>query len=133
MGIVATNLQNDYISPKKYRCYNLIMATKQSTADFIADQVSEAGEIRTRKMFGEYALYCDQKTVGFICDDTLFIKPTKNGEKFLDLNFHGAPAYPGSKKYLKVPEDKWDDREWLTSFVKATADSLPLPKRKKQF
>ncbi len=107
------------------------MATKQSTADFIADQVSEAGEIRTRKMFGEYALYCDEKPVGFICDDTLLIKPTKSGEKFLDLNLHGAPAYPGSKNYLKVPGDMWDDREWLTNFIKSTAASLPQPKRKK--
>lgn len=107
------------------------MATKQSTADFIADQVSEAGEIRTRKMFGEYALYCDEKTVAFICDDTLFIKPTKSGEKFLNLSLHGAPAYPGSKNYLKVPDDRLDEREWLTDFIKATAADLPLPKKKK--
>lgn len=106
------------------------MATKQSTVDFITDQVDQAGEIRSRKMFGEYALYCNEKVVALICDDQLFLKPTKDGNKFLDES-HGAPPYPGAKNYLRVPEDKWDDREWLTDFIKATADALPLPKKKK--
>lgn len=106
------------------------MATKQSTVDFIADQVSGAGEIRTRKMFGEYALYCNEKVVALICDDQLFIKPTEPGLKFLDES-HGAPPYPGAKDYLKVPEDKWDDREWLADFIKASADVLPVIKKKK--
>lgn len=106
------------------------MATKQSTVDFIADQVSGAGEIRTRKMFGEYALYCNEKVVALICDDQLFIKPTEPGFKFLDES-HGAPPYPGAKNYLKVPEDKWDDREWLADFIKASADVLPVIKKKK--
>ena len=32
------------------------MATKQSTIEFILDQLASAGEITARKMFGEYAL-----------------------------------------------------------------------------
>lgn len=103
------------------------MATKVSTIDFIVDQVSTAGQIRSRKMFGEYALYCNEKVVAFVCDDQLFIKPTEPGLKFLDES-HGAPPYPGAKNYLRVPEDKWDEKNWLTDFIKATADSLPLPK-----
>jgi TfoX/Sxy family transcriptional regulator of competence genes len=27
-------------------------------------------------MFGEYGVYCDEKFVALICDDTLFVKPT---------------------------------------------------------
>ncbi len=106
------------------------MTTKQSTVDFIADQVSGAGEIRTRKMFGKYALYCNEKVVALICDDQLFIKPTEPGLKFLDES-HATPPYPGAKDYLKVPEDKWDDREWLADFIKASADVLPVIKKKK--
>lgn len=105
------------------------MATKASTIEFLADQISQAGEIRYRKMFGEYALYCNEKVVAFVCDDSLFIKPTESGYKFLDESY-GAPPYPGAKNYLKVPEDRWDDHEWLTDFVKATADSLPPQKNK---
>ncbi len=107
------------------------MASKQSTIDFLVEQIEKAGVIRSRKMFGEYALYCDEKVVAFVCDDHLFVKPTAAGLKFLDET-HYAPAYPGSKDYLKVPEDKWDDQEWLTDLIKQTAAELPLPKVKRK-
>lgn len=110
--------------------YIFTMATKQATVDFLADQVAGAGEIHSRKMFGEYALYCDEKVVAFVCDDQLFMKPTSVSAQFLD-DSHLAPAYPGSKDYYRVPEEKWDDGPWLTDFVRQTADVLPLPKPKK--
>jgi DNA transformation protein and related proteins len=105
------------------------MATKQSTVDFIIEQIQQAGNIRYRKMFGEYAVYCDDKVVAFVCDDQLFVKPTEVGRTFLDET-HEAPPYPGAKNYLRVPEDRWDDQEWLTDFISRTANSLPLPKKK---
>lgn len=107
------------------------MATKQSTVDFLEDQVQNAGTIRSRKMFGEYALYCNEKVVALICDDELFVKVTSISDQFLDKN-HIAPPYPGAKNYLKVPQDKWDDREWLSNFIQQTAAVLPAPKPKKK-
>lgn len=107
------------------------MATKQSTVDFICDQIANAGFIRTQKMFGEYALYCDEKVVAFVCDDQLFIKPTDEGRNYIG-EVHEAPAYPGSKMYFLISEDFWEDREWLTSLIRVTADVLPMPKPKKK-
>jgi DNA transformation protein len=106
------------------------MASHQSTADFIIDQLGGAGFIRTHRMFGEFALYCDEKVVGFICDDELYVKPTDISEQFLDAT-HKAPPYPGAKDYYKVPNEKLDDREWLTTFIKSTTVILPIPKPKK--
>lgn len=105
------------------------MATKQSTIDFLTEQIKDAGIISSRKMFGEYALYCDQKVVGFVCNDQLFMKPISVGYTFLDAS-HEAPPYPGAKNYLRVPEERWDDVEWLTDFVRQTAAVLPIPKPK---
>jgi len=107
------------------------MSSQSSTIDFLVEQIHKAGEIRYRKMFGEYALYCNEKVVAFVCDDQLFIKPTSISNEFLD-DSHLAPAYPGSKNYYRVPEDKWDDSDWLTDFVRQTAQVLPLPKPKKK-
>lgn len=107
------------------------MATKQSTIDFLTEQIQDAGSIRSRKMFGEYALYCDEKVVALVCDDQMFVKPTGAGSQFLDSS-HEAPPYPGAKNYLRVPEDKWDDNQWLTDFIRTTAAALPLPKPKKR-
>lgn len=107
------------------------MASLQKTVDFICDQIRGAGDIRSRKMFGEFAIYCNEKVVAFVCDDQLYMKPTEVGYTFLDAS-HEAPPYPGAKNYLRVPEDKWDDGDWLTDFVRQTADVLPMPKPRKK-
>jgi DNA transformation protein len=54
------------------------MATSRSTTEFILDQLSAVPNVRVRKMFGEYALYCDEKVVALICDDQLFVKITRS-------------------------------------------------------
>lgn len=106
------------------------MSTQQETADFLTDQVSEAGAVRHRKMFGEYALYCDEKVVALICDDKLFVKPTDAGKAYAE-NPEEAPPYPGSKPFLLIEESRWEDREWLTELIRITAAALPVPKAKK--
>lgn len=70
------------------------MSSKPSTVDFIIDQLSSLENITTRKMFGEYALYCGGKVVGLICDDTLFIKITEPGKKFVGDYYAEGNAYP---------------------------------------
>mgnify|MGYP004417315900 CR=1 FL=1 len=107
------------------------MATKQSTVEFLAEQMSGAGMITYRKMFGEYALYCDTKVVAFVCNDQLFLKPTERGKELIE-NLEEAPAYPGSKLYFLISEDYWDDREYLSRLISETAAVLPLPKPKKR-
>jgi TfoX/Sxy family transcriptional regulator of competence genes len=106
------------------------MATKQSTADYILDQVTGAGKVRIRKMFGEYALYCDEKVVALICDDRLFVKPTAAGKKFIGKVVE-APPYPSAKPFYVIDEEKWDDRDWLSVLIRKTADEVPVPKKKK--
>jgi TfoX/Sxy family transcriptional regulator of competence genes len=105
------------------------MATKQETVDFIIDQLSVVSTIRARKMFGEYALYCDEKVVALICDDILFVKMTETGLTFIDDPI-GVPPYPGAKHYLCVSPEKLEDARWLTNFIQQTADTLPPPKSK---
>jgi TfoX/Sxy family transcriptional regulator of competence genes len=105
------------------------MSSQQKTVDFLVEQMAEAGHITTRKMFGEYAIYCDTKVVAFVCDDELFIKPTDVGRQFIDEVVE-KPAYPGSKMYFWISGDLWDDADWLSQLIKKTAAVLPLPKRK---
>ena len=62
------------------------MASHQDFVDYVAEQLREAGTIRSRKMFGEYGLYCDEVFFAVICDDQLFVKVTPAGEAaFPDL------------------------------------------------
>jgi DNA transformation protein len=107
------------------------MATQQSTADFLTDQIKDAGKVRNRKMFGEYAIYCDEKVVALVCDEQLFVKPTEAGRKLIK-EVKEAPPYPGAKNYFLISGDYWDDSQWLTELIQVTADELPLPKKKKK-
>lgn len=106
------------------------MATKQSTADFLADQVASAGAIRTRKMFGEYALYCDDKVVALICDDRLYVKPTPAGKALIGEP-EEAPPYRGAKPHFLIDEGRWDDRDWMAELIRVTAAAVPAKKGRK--
>lgn len=106
------------------------MASKQSTADYILEQIEGAGSIRSKKMFGEYAIYCDDKVVALVCDDQLFVKPTAAGKAFIGTVQEGAP-YKGAKAHFLISGEQWDDREWLRELIRVSARELPLPKPKK--
>jgi TfoX/Sxy family transcriptional regulator of competence genes len=107
------------------------MATKKETADYIVDQLG-ALPVRARAMFGEYGVYCGDKFVSLICDDTLFVKPTASSAEFLSDDHRAAPPYPGAKDHYVVPGERIDDREWLQAFIARTAAELPRPKKKVQ-
>jgi len=105
------------------------MSTSKDMIAYIEDQLAGL-PIRTNPMFGEYGIYYDDKVVGFICDDTLFIKPSEVDQAVLTGTVM-APAYPGSKLYHSVPGDLLEDADWLQKAIRATADALPAPKPKK--
>ncbi|MFA4991248.1 MAG: TfoX/Sxy family protein [Candidatus Omnitrophota bacterium] len=106
------------------------MASDLSFVEFIADQMKEAGSIAFRKMFGEYAIYCDGKVIALICDDQLFIKATDAGREFIG-DVVEAPAYPGAKPSFLI-EDRFEDREWISNLVRVTVKALPVSKPKKK-
>lgn len=105
------------------------MASDQKFVDFIIDQIQGAGTINSKKMFGEYGLYADQKIFALVCDNKLFIKPTEAGKQFIG-NVVEAPPYPGAKPSFLI-EEQLEDREWITELVRITAAALPEPKPKK--
>lgn len=105
------------------------MATDLEFMEFLADQMAGAGEISYRKMFGEYAVYCEGKVVALVCDNQLFVKPTAAGRAYVGTLVE-APAYPGAKNSFLI-EDASEDREWISELIRITARDLPAPKPKK--
>lgn len=106
------------------------MSTRPETIEFLSDQLSALPTFRTRAMFGEYGVYLDDKVVGFVCDDDLFLKPTEEAREALG-EVDEAPPYPGAKMYFRIRADQWEAREWLADIVMLTASVLPEPKPKK--
>ena len=106
------------------------MASNPSTVDYLVDQMADAGAVSARKMFGEYGVYCDGRMVALICNDQLFVKPSKAGRLHVGEVTEAAP-YSGAKPCFLIPTDRWDDREWLSHLVRLSASELPLPAKKR--
>ena len=104
------------------------MASNTDFVQYVADQCAGAGEIVTKKMFGDYGIYCDGKIFGLICDDCFYLKPTEGGRKRLRV-IDMRPPYDGAKDYFYIADV--DDRDYLSELVRDTCRELPMPKPKK--
>jgi TfoX/Sxy family transcriptional regulator of competence genes len=111
-------------------CKDRPMASDRKTVAFIVDQLTGAGDVSAKPMFGEYGVYCDGRMVAMVCDDQLFVKPTPGGRAFAGAIDEASP-YPGAKPCLLVDADRWDDADWLADLVRISTAELPMPKPKK--
>lgn len=104
------------------------MSSDLEFVEFIIDQVSSVGEVDYRKMFGEYALYCNGKVVGLICNNKLFVKVTESGKNFAG-DIKQASPYKGAKPSFLI-EEQIDDKGWLCKLIELTEKEVPKPKPK---
>lgn len=107
------------------------MATKESTIEYILDQLSGVKDVRARKMFGEYAVYCQEKVVALVCDDELYVKITEPGKKFVGKQYQEGFPYPGAKAAIHISGDMLEDRKFVSELIRITTKALPVAKSKK--
>ena len=105
------------------------MASHKDFVDYVAEQLQEAGAIRSRKMFGEYGLYCDEVFFAVICDDQLFVKVTPAGEAAFP-NLPKAPPYEGARDAFLV-EDV-ENRKQMTELTRITCLALQAQPKKRR-
>ena len=105
------------------------MSTTREYADYAADQLSGAGNVTLRKMFGDYGVYLNGKFMGVLCDNQLYIKPTGAGKAVLP-DAEEAPPFEGARPWLMA--GSLDDRELMTRFLIASFEELPWQKPKKK-
>jgi DNA transformation protein and related proteins len=103
------------------------MSSDKDFISFVCEQLRGAGEISSRRMFGEAAIYFQDKVVGLVCDNQLFIKPTEAGRAKIGEPVK-APPFPGASNWFLMAD--LDDPEFLADLIRSTADALPVPKVK---
>ena len=108
------------------------MATEESTIEFLLDQLGGLPDARARKMFGEYALYHQEKVVGLVCDNQLFVKITPAGKELVGEAYEEGSPYPGAKPSMVIGADLIEDDSRLCALFRCTADALPAPKPRKK-
>lgn len=95
------------------------MASDKNFVEYIVGQIENADEISCKKMFGEYAMYSDRKVVALICDNQVFIKPTKSGRAYIGEVVE-KPPYPGAKPYFLI-ETGYEDQEMIFLASRSTS------------
>ena len=105
------------------------MASDLAFVEYVCDQARDAGHISFKKMFGEYAIYLENKVVALVCDDQLFVKQTKVGRALLQAVVE-SPPYPGAKNHFLIGENI-EERDLMSKLFKVTSSEIPEPKPKK--
>lgn len=105
------------------------MASSEEFVTYIAGQLTGAGVITSKKMFGEYGFYCDGKFFACACDNQFFVKITDEGLRLMQ-NPETAPPYEGAKPYLLISD--LDNQELLKELTIVTCRALPEPRPKKK-
>ena len=104
------------------------MATTQEFADKVCRRMAPFGDVRSRKMFGEYLIYINNKPAIMVCDNTPMVKKLP---ELLEL-MQGAPdvyPYAGAKVHLALDIEN----HALTRQVLEVIDRVtPVSKRKKK-
>lgn len=121
-----------FLAESRATHYTRTMATSDDGIRRVLDALYPL-PVSVKKMFGEYALYLDGEIPGFVTDDTLCLKITSWEDPRITPAIHGE-AYPGSKPYLRIPDQWLDDTEWIQELVAATAGLVdpPTPKKPKK-
>ena len=105
------------------------MATSLDYVQYVAEQIEGNFAVRYRKMFGEYMIYCNDKPVLLLCDDTVFVKILPETTEILGEDAPSVCPYEGAKPHYVVDPD---DRERFNALVAALEAITPIPKKKKQ-
>ncbi|MDP9026030.1 MAG: TfoX/Sxy family protein [Actinomycetota bacterium] len=107
------------------------MSSDRELVDSIVERMSGGGEVRARSMFGEFGIYCDDRMIGQVNENTLFIKVTATGAGIV-RNSHTASPYPGAKPAFVIDDEAdLDDDGYLSQLARVTADALPAPKKRR--
>ena len=105
------------------------MATSAAYCDFVCDCIRPFGEVRSRKMFGEYMVYVNDKPVLLVCDNTVFVKIVPELAALMADAERGLP-YEGAKEHYILDIDDTDLARQVVAVLE-TVTPLPKPKKKK--
>ena len=104
------------------------MACSKEFIEFICEALEPLGEVRYRKMMGDYVIYVNEKCVITACDNCAFIKKLDCIETLMSDAETGHP-YEGAKEcYILDFSNPRKARDIITKLWEV----LPYPKKRKK-
>lgn len=101
------------------------MSSTKEYVKYVLDQLSDAGEVSSRAMMGEYVIYYRGKVIGGIYDDRFLIKPTASAKALLPDAEYQIP-YEGAKEMLLV--DAIENKQFMANLLESMYPELPARK-----
>lgn len=104
------------------------MATTNEYIEYVCEQIKEVGEVRYKKMFGEFMVYVNSKPVIIVCDNTPFVKKLECIEEMMQNAETGHP-YKGAKEHYILDID---DVVFCKNVITQLEEVTPVPKPRKK-
>ena len=106
------------------------MSSSPEFVRYLCEQLEGTGEVRFRKMFGEYWIYLNDRPAVLVCGNTPFIKPLPCVAELLKERPMALPyeGYEGTKLHYVLDPD---DGETLRRAALLVSENTPLPKKRR--
>lgn len=106
------------------------MSTTNEYIEYVCEQINGIGNIRYKKMFGEFMVYVNEKPVIIVCDNNAFVKKIESIEEMMKDAETGYP-YKGAKEhYILDIDDSKFCKKVVAKIEEVTL--VPKPRKKKQ-
>lgn len=105
------------------------MATTQEYIEYVCEQIEGIGEIRYKKMFGEYMVYVNNKPILLVCDGIVYVKKLDVIYDLMKEADVGIPYKSAKEHYILDIDNKGLSRKVLIELEKVTP--IPKPRKKK--
>ena len=104
------------------------MACTPEFIEFVCDTLAPLGEVRSRKMMGDYVIYLNEKCVITACDNIAYVKKLPCIAGLMADAECGCP-YEGAKEAYILD---FTDPHRIRKVIEILWDKLPFPKSKKK-
>lgn len=104
------------------------MACSTEFIEFVCGVLAPLGEVRSRKMMGDYVIYVNEKCVITACDNIAFVKKLPCIAGLMADAESGCP-YEGAKEAYILD---FQDRQKTLKVIGTLWEVLPFPKSKKK-
>lgn len=104
------------------------MACSIEFIEFVCDALAPLGEVRSRKMMGDYIIYVNGKCVITACDNIAYVKKLPCIAEMMADAECSCP-YQGAKEAYIL---NFRDRQKVLKVIETLWEVLPFPKTKKK-
>lgn len=104
------------------------MACTTAYIDFVSSQLNGVGIIRSKKMFGDWLIYIDEKPVILACDNICYVKKLPVIAELMTGADTGLP-YDGAKEHYILDIEH---RDKAIEIIETLLSAIPYPKKKKK-